>query len=242
MACSLSSARCEVLRGDLEPAHDPVVADPQHREAERPDVALGAVDAARASPGRRPCRTGSVTPGRASRASPRSGGRARGRCSRTCAFVTSCSGWTTPCSAAAFRPGRQSPASSALAPGAARCTRGCAPVREHVVELGLAEVAAVAAVRAVAGPRELVGADDLVRDPDVRGDAPRAVELAGGDRRARPRSPRARGRRARGARARRRRTSRRRRRTRRRRCRARRCALRARRSRAPRGVWRTSVQ
>ena len=92
---------------------------------------------------------------------------------------------------------------------------------EHVVELGLAEVAAVAPVGAVAGARELVGARRLVRDADVLGDAPRAVELALRRRRARRRSRRARARRAHGGRGGDDATSRRRRRTRRRRCPAR---------------------
>ena len=54
---------------------------------------------------------------------------------------------------------------------------------EHVVELGLAEVAAVGPVATVAVAGELVRRDRLVGDADRGGDAARALELAGGHRR-----------------------------------------------------------
>ena len=133
----------------------------------------------------RPCRRGCVRRGRAWRASRRSGAASSRASARTCSLVTSISGCWTSCSAAALRPGRQSPWSSALAPESsarAGVVRG-----ERVVELGLAEVAAVAAVGDVAGARELVGAHDLVGDADVARDALRAVELALRDARARRR-------------------------------------------------------
>ena len=102
---------------------------------------------------------------------------------RTCALPApaSSSGWRTPCSAAARSPGRQSPRVVRVG---ARQQRGVAAPRARapasvVVELGLAEVAAVRAVAAIALARQLVGRDRLVRDPDRRGDPPRA-------RRARP--------------------------------------------------------
>ena len=155
IAAAISGSLCEraveVLGGDLEPAHDPVVADPQDREAERPARCARRGRSGAASRGRRRCRTGSATPGRVSRASPRSGARGARASSRTCAFVTSCSGCTTPCSAAAFRPGAPVALVVCVGAGEQRVHAAGSARCEHVVELGLAEVAAVAAVGAVAG-------------------------------------------------------------------------------------------
>ena len=118
------------------------------------------------------------------RASPRSAAPAAGRARARPALPTpaSSSGWRTPCSAAARRPGRQSP--GVVGVGAREQHAVAAAPRElgeRVVELGLAEVAAIRPVAAVALARELVGGDRLVRDPDRGGHAARAVELAGGD-------------------------------------------------------------
>ena len=187
-------------------------------EAERAHGLLGAVDAARASRGRPPCRRGCARRGTASPACRRSARPARGRARapRPCRRRPRAAGARTPCSAAARRPGRQSPASSALAPDSS--TRVAAPggeLGERVVELGLAEVAAVGAVAPVAVARELVGRDRLVRDAD-RARRPAARPRA---RRPRPparrRSPPARAARARAPRPRPRATSPRRPRTRR---------------------------
>ena len=91
----------------------------------------------------------------------------------------SSSGWTTPCSAAAVRPGRQSPRSSAFAPDrTAAIPRRAASCCELVVELRLAVVAAVATVRPVPLALELGGRDRLVADADRARDVARTVELA----------------------------------------------------------------
>ena len=81
--------------------------------------------------------------------------------------------------AAAVRPGRQSPTSSAFAPDSTAAISTSRRERcELVVELRLAVVAAVATVRPVALALELGGRDRLVPDADRARDVARAVELA----------------------------------------------------------------
>ena len=93
-------------------------------------------------------------------------------------------GGTTPCSAAALQAGAPvARRRRRWRPRAARRSRGAGELGEHVVELGLAEVAAVGAVaRGSRRGRARRCATISCAMPIVRGDAPRAVELAGGHR------------------------------------------------------------
>ena len=136
--------------------------------------------------GRPRCRRGCARRGTASPACPRSAGRAARASARTSALPApaSSSGWSTPCSAAARRPGRQSPASSALAPeSSARVAALARPAPRARRRARSCRSSSGRPVAPVARAGELVGRDRLVRDADRGGHAARAVQLARGERR-----------------------------------------------------------